>query len=145
MSENRKKGIKHGETTTRLYQIWENMRQRCFNLKYNRYSDYGGRGISMCKSWDDFLVFKKWALENGYLDTLTIDRMDNDRGYEPNNCRWITNLEQQSNTRKNRVVEANGESLHVSEWARRLKTARCNILYHVNLGKSMQDVFNHFS
>lgn len=141
-SKGGKAGKKHGEGETRLYQIWENIKQRCYNPNYKGYKDYGGRGIKRCEEWSDFLVFKKWAMENGYDDHLTIDRENNNGNYEPSNCRWITNFEQHSNTRKNRKVEHNGEFLHVSEWARRLGTERGDILYHLNKGKSIQDIID---
>lgn len=85
---------------TRLYNIWVGMRKRC-NSKANRaYKWYGGRGICVCRDWDRFIVFREWAITNGYADNLTIDRIDVNGNYEPSNCRWITIQEQQKNKRK---------------------------------------------
>lgn len=89
---------KHNGYGTKLYGVWNSMKQRCYNPNVKSYNRYGGRGIKVCKSWYmDFSVFRKWALENGYKDGLTIDRIDNDRGYAPWNCRWVTKKIQAQN------------------------------------------------
>lgn len=89
----------HGETGTRLYTIWKNMRQRCMNQKNPHYPRWGGRGIRVCPEWTDFSTFKKWASRSGYAFHLSIDRIDNDGDYEPANCRWVTAAEQSANRR----------------------------------------------
>ncbi|RLC37576.1 hypothetical protein DRH27_03745 [Candidatus Falkowbacteria bacterium] len=83
-----------GRRPTRLYNIWNNMKARCYRHSSLDYHRYGGRGISICKEWvDSYMKFKEWALNNRYKDYLTIDRVDNNKGYEPGNCRWITKKE----------------------------------------------------
>ena len=112
------KQTKHGEGKTRLYRIWASMKQRCNNPHDHAYQEYGGRGITVCREWeDDYLEFKRWALANGYADDLSIDRIDNDKGYSPQNCRWATREEQQRNRRNNRYVLYNGESMLLAELA----------------------------
>lgn len=93
----------HGDSIngkTRLYRIWMNMRQRCNNPNKPCYASYGAKGITVCDTWNDYLAFKKWALNNGYAADLTIDRYPNVTGnYEPNNCRWATKTAQSRNQR----------------------------------------------
>jgi len=83
----------HGDRYSRLYRTWINMRARCNNPKEPKYPLYGGRGITVCKEWENYLVFKAWALANGYTDELTIDRVDVNKNYTPDNCVFITNKE----------------------------------------------------
>lgn len=90
---------KHGGKGTRLYNIWKNMRQRCTNPKNPDFKWYGARGIKVCEEWNDFAVFREWALANGYREDLTIDRVNVDGDYRPENCRWTTWAEQARNRR----------------------------------------------
>ena len=82
------------------------MKDRCLNKRAQRYSDYGGRGISICNEWLEFTNFYSWAMLNGYSDSLSIDRNNNNGNYEPNNCRWATSLQQSNNRRDNSTVLA---------------------------------------
>lgn len=84
----------------RLYSIWASMKGRCYSPTFERYNRYGGRGITVCKEWHDFTPFFNWAMANGYKNNLTIDRIDNDGNYRPDNCRWVTAFENNFNRRK---------------------------------------------
>ncbi|WP_270851305.1 hypothetical protein [Clostridium tertium] len=101
--------MKHGYAKTRIYSIWVMMRQRCYNTNNKDFYNYGAVGIKVCDSWlRDCTAFINWAMENGYNETLTLDRIDPYGNYEPNNCRWAT-IEQQANNKKNTIyVEMNG-------------------------------------
>lgn len=110
----------HGGTGTRLYTIWQRMKDRCTNQNAGNYHAYGGRGICVCDEWSQsFEAFQEWAMTNGYRDDLTIDRIDNDGDYTPQNCRWATRRVQSQNTRQNVYVMYKGELLTLAEAARR--------------------------
>lgn len=112
---------KHGKRGTRIYGIWCNMKDRCFRKENEHFSDYGGRGIKVCEEWankkDGFSNFDKWAMSSGYSDDLELDRIDYNGNYEPSNCRWVTEKEQQRNKRNNRRITFNGETHVAKEWA----------------------------
>lgn len=113
----------HGLKHTRLYDVWSSIKARCFNLKNEHYKDYGGRGIKMCDEWkNDFKVFYNWSIANGYNETAkkyecTIDRIDNNKDYAPDNCRWVTQKEQCNNKRNNHLITYNNETHTVMQWA----------------------------
>lgn len=90
---------KHGLSQTRIYGCWADMKQRCMNPKHKWFDHYGGRGINVCEEWMRFEPFAEWAFSHGYADNLTIDRIDNDKGYCPENCKWSTQQEQSMNKR----------------------------------------------
>lgn len=99
----------HGRTREPLHVLWVGMRSRCNNENHTSYEDYGKRGITVCDEWSDYENFRKWALQNGYKKGLEIDRIDNDKGYSPENCRWVTRKANMRNTRHN--VKVNGNYL----------------------------------
>ena len=93
--------MKHGLTETRLYRIFTNMKQRCYNPNNPKYANYGGKGVEVCNEWlDNFQTFYDWAMANGYHDYLTIDRIDSDSKYAPDNCRWVSHDENRSSRKK---------------------------------------------
>lgn len=112
------KNTTHGHSKSRLYKIYMGMKRRCYNPHYNHYEQYGGRGIKLCDEWvHDYIAFEKWATENGYTDSLTIDRIDVNGDYSPNNCRWVTMKQQGLNRRTNINVEINGITKTLKEWS----------------------------
>ena len=113
---------KHGLYKDRAYWVWAKVKSRCYNPKSREYENYGGRGITMCDEWLNPENFVKWAYETGYDANLpkgvcTLDRIDVDKNYEPSNCRWITNKQQQNNRRDNRRYSYNGEEHTIAEWS----------------------------
>jgi len=132
--------FKHGGKGTRLYCIWKDMRRRCRTTKGKNSVWYTNRGIKVCDEWQEFIPFRKWALSNGYTDELTIDRKDVNGNYEPSNCRWIPMKEQAANRRGNVLVEIEGETKTISEWARHvgISQSSMNERYHKGLrGKDL--------
>lgn len=137
----------HGLSNDRLYRIWKGMRQRCYNPKAHGYSIYGGRGIDICDEWrDDVFAFREWALSHGYSDDLSIDRIDCDKGYSPDNCRWATAEEQANNqhprctfTPKRKVKRnrrktwaIDGVEKSIQEWCAEYGLTVQSVLYRVN-------------
>lgn len=114
----RTRSTTHGDRHTRLYSIWSNIKTRCYDSNSHNYIKYGARGITMCDAWkDSYDEFKKWAIENGYSDDLSIDRIDVNGNYEPSNCRWSTAKEQANNRRNTIKITIQGEEHTLSEWA----------------------------
>ena len=102
---------------TRIYETWQDMKRRCYNKQNARYDRYGGRGITVCEEWlNDFQSFYDWAINNGYSDDLTIDRIDNDGNYEPANCKWSTNKEQCNNRVTNINIKIGNTTKTLTEW-----------------------------
>lgn len=112
-------GCKNG-TVENIYKIWSNMEARCYQTSSVRYKEYGGRGIKICDSWLDYSNFREWALKNGYKPGLSIDRIDVNGNYCPENCRWATAIEQANNTRRNLYITAFGTTKTLAEWAREM-------------------------
>ncbi len=99
----------HGKATSKLYRVWTSMKSRCYNKNHQAYINYGVRDITVCDEWkNSFEDFEKWALNSGYSEGLSIDRINNDGNYEPLNCRWATRITQARNTRKLKISNTSG-------------------------------------
>ena len=108
-----------GYSMTRLYGIWVGIKTRCYNPHDKKFSSYGGKGVLMCEEWkESFLPFAIWSMNNGYSEELSIDREDVNKGYSPENCRWVTMTVQQNNRSNNHRVTHNGETHTFMEWSR---------------------------
>lgn len=137
-SEDRR--YKHNQSHSRLYFIWQNMKDRCTNQNNKNYKNYGGRGIEVCDDWlKSFDSFSLWAKETGYKDNLTIDRINVNGNYEPNNCRWLTKREQQSNKTNNVKLTYDNETHNITEWANILGISRNNIYQRIKRGWNVAD------
>lgn len=134
---------KHGfANKERLYQTWKNMRRRCYTPSNKRYAQYGGRGITICPEWDDYAVFRSWAMSNGYRDDLTIDRIDVDKGYSPDNCRWVGAKIQANNMTRNRFITFRGKTMTLSQWAEELGLSYGVINHRIQRGWDMDRIAN---
>lgn len=132
----------HGMSRTRLYRIRRKIIDRCYNQKHPHYHRYGGRGITLCEEWlNDFLSFYNWSMANGYADNLTIDRIDNDKGYSPENCRWATEKEQHNNTSQNHLITMNGKTQNVTQWCEELGVNRAYVYRRLKKGWSPEKAF----
>lgn len=107
-----------GRGRTRLYRIWIDIKRRCQDPRHLNYLKYGARGIGVCQEWSiSFDSFREWSVCHGYSDQMTIDRIDNEKGYSPENCRWVTMRVQCNNKRNNNLIEFKGKVHTLSQWA----------------------------
>lgn len=132
----------HGLSKTRLFRIWSSMLNRCYNTNVLRYKNYGGRGIKVCDEWLIFKPFYDWAMANGYNDTLTIDRINVDGNYEPNNCHFSNAKQQANNRTNNNLIFYNNETHTLAEWAEILKINRSTLWYRLKRGWSIKRAFS---
>jgi hypothetical protein len=133
----------HGMSKSKIYYVWLSMRERCTKQSNQSYKNYGGRGIKVCDEWmNDFMKFYNFAISNGYRENLTLDRIDNNKNYTPDNCRFITRKEQNRNYRKNHNITYNGETLCLSDMADKYGINRATVLYRIKNGKTLDEVFN---
>lgn len=148
MSAMLKNDIPQNYRDLRIYRIWAGMKSRCSNPKSSHYFNYGGRGIKVCDDWNKkygFFEFYRWAMNNGYNDKLSIDRIDNNKGYSPNNCRWATISEQINNRRKTFKVIYKGEERTLSSVAKELGI-KYGLLYsriaikNMNINEALKDL-----
>lgn len=122
----------HGMSGTPTHKSWTSMKSRCLNPNFPCYIDYGARGITVCEKW---MSFENFLSDMGIRpDGTTLDRIDNKKGYSPDNCRWATKIEQQRNTSLNRIIEFNGERLTQAEWSERVGIKQSTISYRMRNG-----------
>ena len=132
--------VTYGFSHTRIDNIYKAMISRCYCKSNIRYHRYGGRGIEVCEEWkNDKTKFFDWAFSNGYSETLTLDRKNVNEGYSPENCRWATQKEQQNNRSNNRIIELNGVSHTLGEWADITGIRLSTIWSRLNSGWSVED------
>lgn len=133
----------HGMKHTRLYRVWCGMKERCSNPHNKSYGRYGARGITVTQEWrDSFKSFYTWAIHNGYSENLTIDRIDNNKGYSPDNCRWVSTKEQNRNYSRNHQIAYKGKTQCIADWSDETGINRATILYRLQSGKTLDEVFD---
>lgn len=131
--------FKHGENLTRLHRTWVQMRRRCREKKYDQYNRYAKRGTKVCDEWQEYIPFRDWALANGYDDTLSIDRIDNDGDYTPENCRWADIKTQANNRSSNHLLTYKGVTKTTSQWAESSGLLLETLLERLKRGWSVED------
>lgn len=139
------KNHRHKMSGTRIYSEWQGMKGRCYNKGSARYADWGGRGIEVCEQWrNSFESFYIWAMANGYQDNLTIDRIDNNGNYCPENCRWVGQQEQCRNRRSNINITIGNSTRTLMEWCEifQVDYTNVNARYHRNKNATIDYLFN---
>lgn len=136
--------IKHGYSRDRLFNIWYLMKYRCDDESSPAFKNYGGRGITVCKEWSDgwisgYEAFKEWAMNNGYTDNLTLDRIDNNSGYSPKNCRWVSNDVQANNKRNNVLYRYDGKQMTLAQIAKEFGIRYKTLWRRIQLGHSIEE------
>lgn len=131
---NKWRNAKHSMTKSRLYGIWVGIKQRCRKNK-----SYAAKNITICQEWNNFNIFHEWAMSHGYSDDLTIDRIDNDKGYSPDNCQWVTMKDQQNNRTNNRIISYNGVDFTAARLANFLGISPPTLLWRINHGWDQKD------
>lgn len=127
----------------RLNSIYQHMKDRCYNKRSDCYKNYGGRGISICEEWlKNKTNFYEWALNNGYKNDLTIDRINNNGNYEPSNCRWITRKLQNRNHRRNKIITYNNETYCITDWAIKIGLKPNTLIYRIKRGWTIERALN---
>lgn len=125
--------LKHGlyRENASLFNVWQTRKARCENANRDNYARYGGRGITVCKEWQTAENFVKWALDNGYEKGLQLDRIDNAKGYSPENCRFVTATVNSRNRRNTKFLSLKGETKCVSEWSEILGVSQYTIYWWI--------------
>jgi hypothetical protein len=134
---------KHGMTNSPLHIRWQAMKQRCCNPNQIGAKLYFERGISVCKEWiNDFRVFHEWAINNGFNESLSLDRIDNDKGYFPDNCRWVTSHAQNRNQRTNIWHEQDGKRMILKDWCEHLDINYDAVRNRIYSGKTIKEALS---
>ena len=139
------KNHRHKMSGTRIYWEWQGMKSRCYNKNDARYAEWGGRGITVCDEWrNSFESFCDWAMSHGYQDDLTIDRIDNEGNYCPENCRWATQQEQSRNRRSNVNITIGNSTRTLTEWCEIFQVDSKNVFarYSRNKNATIDELFN---
>lgn len=138
--KNKLSATTHGLSKSAIYKIWQGIKDRCCNPSHVSYANYGGRGITVCQQWkDSFENFYLWAIDSGYRNGLTIDRINNDEGYMPSNCRWSTPLTQANNKRNNHVITYNGKTMTIAQWSKFLGVTPACIVNRITRGETDEE------
>lgn len=136
---------KHGQSNTLLYDIWSSMKGRCFRKTCKDYPNYGGRGITVCNEWkNDFQAFYDWAISHGYKDHLTIERMNPNGNYEPQNCTWLENEKQAINRRNTKLIEYHGGLFNERELSKMLNINYNTLRDYIQRGKTICEITKQF-
>jgi hypothetical protein len=135
----------HGESYTTLYKRWNGMRKRCNCITFENYKYYGGKGIKICDEWNDYLTFKEWAINNGYEEGLSLERIDVDKDYCPENCKWIPLNKQAINRSNRKEITINGITKSISEWSKESGVKRLTILGRLESGYTGEDLIRNES
>ena len=136
-----KRNSKHNFSKKRIYKIWLDMRKRCNNPNVKRSKNYYLKGIKVCEEWENFLNFYNWSLKNNYTDNLTIERIDNEKGYSPENCKWIPKSEQSKNRTTNHYIEYQGKIKTLTDWSIELNIKRTTLNARIKRGWSIKKAF----
>lgn len=133
--------LKHGLSKTRLHRIWHSMYCRCYYKSTNQYKNYGGKGIKVCEEWKHmkgFLNFYNWAINNGYKENLTLDRIDNNKDYSPNNCKWSTSKEQSNHKTNNVYYTFKGKTQTSKQWCNEYKISQTTLNDRLKRGWTLE-------
>lgn len=140
---NKSRALKHGHYNERLYKIWFDMKRRCYNNNRKAYKYYGAKGITVCKEWlNSYNNFHNWALSHGYNNNLTLERIDFNGNYCPENCKWIPQSEQTQNSSHNHFITFNNKTLTISQWSKEIGIAPKTIRERLNKGWNIKKVLS---
>lgn len=142
----KKRSSKHNLYYTKIYKIWIAMKQRCYYKKYKYYKNYGGKGIKVCDEWKNSIInFYEWALKNGYEDGLSIERVDINKDYCPENCKWIPKNQQQKNTSRTKLYKYKNEKETIYFFSKKYKIPQSSFYRKIRKGISVAEIINENS